>query len=129
MNSRLPANVVFDVPVKHPGQIICLVKNYRAHAEEIGGEPPKEPLFFSKVPSSLLPHNGTITLPDDAAFPGEVHHEAELAIVIGKTAKNLDAATAREVIAGYTIINDVSHRGLQRADREAGHAVDPLEGV
>ncbi|MGE0434802.1 MAG: fumarylacetoacetate hydrolase family protein [Planctomycetota bacterium] len=114
----LRGDVKFDVPVKRPGQIIAIAKNYAAHAAEMGSEPPPEPRFFSKLPSSLLPCDGEIVLPND--WPGDVHHEAELAVIIGKKAKRLAAATAREVIAGYTIINDVSHRGLQNIDKAAG---------
>ena len=115
---ELQGELRYDVPVKRPGQIIGIAKNYAAHAAEMGGAPPAEPMFFAKLPGSLLAHGGEIVLP--TTWPGDIHHEAELGVIIGATARRVSADTARSVIAGYTIVNDVSHRGLQSQDKAAG---------
>lgn len=96
-----------------PSKIVCVGRNYRAHAAELGHDVPKEPLLFLKAPSALLPHGGVIELPPESE---QVEHEGELAIVIGRTLRKASAAEARTAIFGFTIANDVTARDVQRRD-------------
>ncbi len=100
-------------PLPQTGKIICLGRNYAAHAQETGNEPPKEPILFVKTRSTVIGPDQAIEIPLDA---GRVDHEIELAVVIGKRAKKVSRQEAREVVAGYTIFNDVTARALQRED-------------
>lgn len=100
------------VPVV-PEKIICLARNYEAHANEQNVDVPEIPMIFLKPPSSLLPDRGTIYLPPQSA---QVEHEAELAVVIGKQGRWIKAEEAQDYILGYTIANDVTARDLQRKD-------------
>ncbi len=97
-----------------PTKIVCVGLNYRLHAEETGKPLPKEPLLFLKPPTSLLPHRGEIKLPLQSH---EVHYEGELALVIKTRATAIRAQEAEEYILGYTILNDVTARDLQRQER------------
>jgi 2-keto-4-pentenoate hydratase/2-oxohepta-3-ene-1,7-dioic acid hydratase in catechol pathway len=94
-------------------KIVAMGKNYDAHAAEMGGEAPEEPVIFLKPNTSIIGPHAPIMLPADA-FP--VHHEGELAIVIGRPCKDVPAARAAENILGYTIANDVSARDQQQQD-------------
>ena len=97
-----------------PSKIICVGRNYRDHAKELGNEVPAEPLLFFKPPSSLLAHNGTVVMPPESE---RVDFEGELAIVIGKRATKLTVdADWRSYVRGYTIANDVTARDLQKKD-------------
>jgi len=98
-------------PVPDPEKIICLGLNYRDHAAESGQEIPTAPMWFAKFANSLIGSGEDILLP--AAHPAYVDYEAELAIVIGRTASNVDAASALEYVAGAMPFNDVSARDLQ----------------
>ena len=92
-----------------PTKIVCVGRNYAAHAAELGNEVPKRPLLFLKPPSAVIGPDVAIRLPRDA----EVHHEAELGVVIGRTCRNVPAKRAGDVIRGYTCLNDVSDRTAQ----------------
>ena len=96
-----------------PTKIICVGRNYAEHAKELGNEAPSEPLLFLKPPSALLPHEGTIVYP---AASNMVHHEGELAIVMGKRAKDVKRENWREYVRGFTCANDVTARDLQKKD-------------
>jgi 2-keto-4-pentenoate hydratase/2-oxohepta-3-ene-1,7-dioic acid hydratase in catechol pathway len=96
-----------------PGKVVCVGRNYADHAKELGNEPPQEPIIFLKPPSAVLPPGGTIVRP---AASQRVDFEGELAIVIGKTAKNLDATSWRDYVLGFTCANDVTARDLQKRD-------------
>ncbi|MGC1421024.1 MAG: fumarylacetoacetate hydrolase family protein [Terracidiphilus sp.] len=97
-----------------PSKIICVGRNYRDHAKELGNEVPLEPLLFFKPPSSLLAHKGTVLMPPQAE---RVDFEGELALVIGRRASKLAAdADWRSYVRGYTIANDVTARDLQKKD-------------
>lgn len=94
-------------------KVVAMGKNYAAHAAEMGGDPPESPVIFIKPNTSIIGPGLPIQLPPSAT---EVHHEGELAIVIGRPCKDVPAARAAENILGYTIGNDVSARDHQRAD-------------
>ena len=96
-----------------PSKIVCIGKNYAAHAEEIGEEVPDEPLIFLKPNTTLVGSGEAIVLP---AISERVDHEVELAIVIGDIARKVPAAEAQKYIWGYTIGNDVTARDLQAKD-------------
>ncbi len=96
-----------------PSKIVCVGRNYAAHAKELGNDVPTEPLLFFKPPSSLCRPGGTIVLPPQST---RVEHESELAVVIGARARNVSAAEAPHVIFGFTAANDVTARDLQKKD-------------
>lgn len=107
------ADVELLAPVARPGKIICVGLNYRDHAIESKMEIPKAPVIFSKFATCVLAHEGEIVLPAEDA---QVDYEAELAVVIGRRAKNVDRAKAYDHVLGYTCFNDVSARLFQFAD-------------
>jgi 2-keto-4-pentenoate hydratase/2-oxohepta-3-ene-1,7-dioic acid hydratase in catechol pathway len=97
-----------------PSKIVCVGRNYRDHAKELGNEVPAEPLLFFKPPSSLLAPGGVVRMPAQAE---RVDFEGELALVIGKRATKLQTdANWREFVRGYTLANDVTARDLQKKD-------------
>jgi 2-keto-4-pentenoate hydratase/2-oxohepta-3-ene-1,7-dioic acid hydratase in catechol pathway len=97
-----------------PSKILCVGRNYKDHAAELGNELPKEPLLFLKPPSSLLRPGGTITLP---ALSSRVDFEGELAIVIGRRCRQLGPdEDPRPYIRGYTLVNDITARDIQKSD-------------
>jgi acylpyruvate hydrolase len=118
------ADVALHAPVTDPQKIVCLGLNYRDHAEETGQSIPTAPMWFAKFANSLLGSGGEILLP--AAHPEHVDYEAELALVIGRRAKNVDAANALPYIAGAMPFNDVSARDLQMQNPlwTSGKAID-----
>jgi 2-keto-4-pentenoate hydratase/2-oxohepta-3-ene-1,7-dioic acid hydratase in catechol pathway len=102
-------------PVR-PSKIVGVGRNYREHATELGNEVPAEPLIFFKPPSSLLAPGGQIVRP---RLSQRVDHEAELGVVIGKVCYKLAAdADVRPFILGYTCVNDVTARDLQKKDAQ-----------
>ena len=102
------------LPPVRPSKIVCVGRNYRDHAAELGNEVPKEPLIFLKPPSSLLGPDGTIILPSNSK---RIDFEGELAIVIGRRCRNLGPSEdAKPYIRGYTLVNDVTARDLQKSD-------------
>lgn len=96
-----------------PTKVLCIGRNYAAHAKELGHDVPSEPLLFLKPPSSLLDPGGTIRLPPESA---RVEHEAELGVVIGKRARNVAREDALAHVFGYTCVGDITARDLQRKD-------------
>lgn len=94
-------------------KIVLIGRNYAAHAKELGNEVPKEPLIFMKPTSALIGHGAHIELPPQSK---EVHHEAELAAIVGKRLKNASEDECAKAIAGLTCLNDVSARDIQRAE-------------
>ncbi len=102
------------LPAVSPSKIICVGRNYRDHAAEMGNEPPKEPLVFLKPPSTLLGSGGVVRLP---SLSKRVDYEGELGIVIGKRCRNIGPEEdVRQYIRGYTCVNDVTARDLQKSD-------------
>lgn len=102
-----------------PSKIICLGRNYLEHAKEHGAEIPEIPLLFLKPPSSIIGNEQDIILPE---FSGQVEHEAELAVIIGKKGRWINPSEANEYILGFTIANDVTARDLQRKDGQWSRA-------
>ncbi len=96
-----------------PSKVVCVGKNYADHAAEMDGDVPERPLLFLKPPTSVIGPLQAIRLPADS---DEVHHEAELAVVIGKVAKDIPIEDVGLYILGYTAANDVTARDLQRLD-------------
>jgi 2-keto-4-pentenoate hydratase/2-oxohepta-3-ene-1,7-dioic acid hydratase in catechol pathway len=94
-------------------KIVCIGRNYREHAAEIGDDVPSEPLLFGKFASTLIGTGDEIVLPPEATH---VDAEAELAVVIGKTVRRVTPERALDAVAGYTCANDVSARNLQYGD-------------
>jgi 2-keto-4-pentenoate hydratase/2-oxohepta-3-ene-1,7-dioic acid hydratase in catechol pathway len=101
------------LPPCSPSKIVCVGRNYPEHAKELGNEPPKEPLIFLKPPSSLIAFGDNIIYP---AISERVDFEGELGVVIGKRARNVSAADAKDYVLGYTCVNDITARDLQRKD-------------
>lgn len=101
--------------VSSPSKIICVGRNYAAHAKELGNELPRQPLLFLKPPSSIIGDGETILLP---AVSERVEFEAEIAVVIGELASRVPAERALEYIAGYAPLNDVTARDLQKSDNQ-----------
>ena len=102
-------------PVVNPSKIVCVGLNYKNHANELQMPIPDEPKLFLKPPSGIIGHNEIIDYPPSS---NEVDYEGELAIVIRKKGKNLSFEEANEYIGGYTILNDVTARDLQRKDEQ-----------
>ena len=97
-----------------PSKIVCVGRNYAAHAAEFGNEMPKEPMIFMKPPSSLIGPEEAIVIP---SYSQRVEHESELGVVIGRTCSHLgDEEDPLSYLLGYTCVNDVTARDLQKAD-------------
>jgi 2-keto-4-pentenoate hydratase/2-oxohepta-3-ene-1,7-dioic acid hydratase in catechol pathway len=109
----LPLSSLELLPPVAPGKIICVGRNYAAHAEEHGADVPELPLIFFKPPSSLIGQGETIFLPPQSS---QVEHEAELAVVIGKGGRWIEPDDVKDHIFGYTIANDITARDLQQVD-------------
>ena len=106
-------------PVIPRSKVVAVGRNYREHAEEMGGEAPTEPLLFLKPNTSVIGPGDAIVLPPQSE---QVEHEGEVAVVIGRIARNVAEADAAGVIFGYTIANDVTARDLQRRDGQWARA-------
>jgi 2-keto-4-pentenoate hydratase/2-oxohepta-3-ene-1,7-dioic acid hydratase in catechol pathway len=96
-----------------PSKVVCVGKNYVEHAEEMGGRVPDEPLIFMKPSTSVIGPGDDILRP---SWVGAVHHESELAVVIGRIARDVTVENAGRYILGYTCGNDVTARDLQGQD-------------
>ena len=110
-------------PIPRPGKVIGVARNYVAHAAERGSEPPEEPVLFLKSSSAVIGPEDEILLPEVSV---QVDYEGELAVVIGRTGRNLDPADALASVAGYCAANDVSARDFQnvRGQRFIGKSCD-----
>ncbi len=110
---RIPVREVRFLSPARPSKIIALGLNYRDHAAELGMALPKEPLLFLKPPSAVIGPEDEIVLPPQSK---RVDYEAELAVVIGRKAKNVPPEEALDYVLGYTCFNDVTARDLQKKD-------------
>lgn len=100
-----------------PTKIVCVAKNYRAHAEEMGGTAPEEPRFFLKPPSALIPHQGVVILP---RISTRVDWEVELAVIVKDRIKNVAPVEAMNHVLGYSVIVDVTARDIQNEAKKQG---------
>jgi 2-keto-4-pentenoate hydratase/2-oxohepta-3-ene-1,7-dioic acid hydratase in catechol pathway len=107
------AEVTLVAPVT-PSKIVCVGRNYREHAAELGNKMPEEPLLFLKAPSAVIGDGDTIELP---SVSERVEHEGELGVVMGQRARHISAdEDPLSYVLGYTCVNDVTARDLQRKD-------------
>jgi 2-keto-4-pentenoate hydratase/2-oxohepta-3-ene-1,7-dioic acid hydratase in catechol pathway len=112
--ATIPRRKVRLMPPAVPSKIICVGRNYVAHAKELDNDVPEIPLLFLKPPSSLIGHEASIRLPGQS---NRVDHEAELAVVIGQSGRWIRPDRAIDHVFGYTIANDVTARDLQKNDK------------
>ncbi len=103
--------VTLTAPLPRPSRILAIGRNYAEHAAEMGNEPPSEPIVFQKASSSIIAHNQPIVLPPHA---GRIDFEGELAVVLGAGGRNVPEREAMSLVAGYTLINDVTARDEQK---------------
>lgn len=117
---RVPlADAVLLAPVIPRSKVVCVGKNYHDHAAEMGGEAPDEPLLFLKPNTSVIGPGDVIVRPRQSE---RTDFEGELAIVIGRVAKDVPAERATDYVFGYTVANDVTARDLQRSDGQWARA-------
>lgn len=107
-----PAEVTVLAPCE-PSKLVCVGRNYAAHAAEMGRDVPDRPLLFLKPPNTVASHESDVALPAGK----RVEHEAELGVVIGEQCRHVDPADAMDVVAGYTCVVDLSNRDDQRAEQ------------
>ncbi len=107
------ASVRLLAPIERPGKIVALGLNYRDHIEETGREVPKVPVMFAKFPSSVIGPDEDIIIP---SISKKIDWEVELGIVMGRTCKSVSKNEALDYVAGYTILNDVTARDIQKHD-------------
>jgi 2-keto-4-pentenoate hydratase/2-oxohepta-3-ene-1,7-dioic acid hydratase in catechol pathway len=98
-----------------PGKIVCLGRNYRDHAKEMGNDVPKEPMFFLKPPSSVIASGDKIVLPPQSK---QVEHEGEIGLIIGKRLRRASADEAKGAVKSIVAVNDVTARDLQHTDSQ-----------
>ena len=110
---RIPLDDVVLLAPCTPSKIVCVGRNYAAHAKELGHDVPDRPLLFLKPPSAVIGPNEAIELPESST----VHHEAELAVVISQRCRRVTADTAMDYVLGYTCLNDISDRDAQSWER------------
>jgi 2-keto-4-pentenoate hydratase/2-oxohepta-3-ene-1,7-dioic acid hydratase in catechol pathway len=103
------------MPKLAPSKIVCVGRNYAAHAQELGNEVPKEPLIFLKPPSSVIRGGESIRLP---TVSKRVEYEGEIGVVIGTRLRKASPAEARKAVAGIVAANDVTARDLQNSDSQ-----------
>ncbi len=103
----------FCAPIARPGKIVCVGRNYSEHAKEGGSAVSEQPILFLKAATSVCDPGSAIVIPRNSTH---VDYEAELAVVIGKTGKDIPIERAEKYIAGYTLLNDVSERQMQKSD-------------
>jgi 2-keto-4-pentenoate hydratase/2-oxohepta-3-ene-1,7-dioic acid hydratase in catechol pathway len=103
------------MPKLTPSKIVCVGRNYSAHAKELGNEVPKEPLLFLKPPSSLIGTGESIRLP---TVSNQIEYEGEIGVVVSTRLRKASAAEARKAVAGIVAANDVTARDLQKSDSQ-----------
>lgn len=103
----------FGQRLKNSPKLVCLARTFPKHAEELGNAVPEQPLFFLKSPHSIIRDGESIRLPVDG---GEVHHEGEIAVVLSQPLCSATPEQVSDAIAGYTVLNDVTAREVQRSE-------------
>jgi 2-keto-4-pentenoate hydratase/2-oxohepta-3-ene-1,7-dioic acid hydratase in catechol pathway len=101
--------------MSRPGKIVCVGRNYRDHAKEMGNDVPKEPLIFLKPPSSVIGNGDAVVLPPQSS---NVEHEGEIGVVIGKRLQRASRDEAANAVQSIVAVNDVTARDLQRSDSQ-----------
>ena len=109
-----------------PGKIICIGWNYRSHLSETNAVLPKEPIVFLKPSSCIIGNNDNVIIPEGI---GEVHHEAELAIVLGSTGKNIPESEAMSYVSHAAVFNDITARDIQTKARAEGNPWSLSKGM
>jgi len=109
--------LIGDNAVVRPGKIVCLGRNYVDHIKELGNEVPDAPVIFIKPSTSILADRGEIIIPD---YSNDCHHEVELAVLIGKTGRNIRTETAFNHVAGYGVAIDLTLRDVQSRQKAKG---------
>jgi 2-keto-4-pentenoate hydratase/2-oxohepta-3-ene-1,7-dioic acid hydratase in catechol pathway len=113
--SKLSLEEVELLPPCVPSKLVCVGRNYAEHAAELGNAVPDEPLLFLKPPTAVVATGAEIEYPHYSKL---LNYEGELAVVIGTRCRNIQTVDARDAIAGYTVMNDVTARDVQRADKQ-----------
>ena len=117
--TKVPLNKVRLLPPVLPNKVVAIGRNYAAHAAELGNEVPDAPWAFFKPSTSVIGPGDPIVYP---SFSNEVHHEAELAVVIGRLCREVPRERVKDVILGYTCANDVTARDTQRTEKQWARA-------
>ena len=107
------------------GKILCIGRNYADHIKELGNETPERPVIFTKPASSVIGEGEDIVIPP---YSGDCHHEAELALLIGKKGKDIEAADALSHVAGYGVAIDLTLRDVQAELKKKGLPWDIAKG-
>ncbi|MGD3108115.1 fumarylacetoacetate hydrolase family protein [Streptomyces sp. YGL11-2] len=116
---KVPLDKVRLLPPVLPNKVVGVGRNYAEHAAELGNEVPEVPVTFFKPSTSVIGPGDPIPYP---SFSQEVHHEAELAVVIGRMCREVPRERAKDVILGYTCANDVTARDVQRREKQWARA-------
>jgi 5-carboxymethyl-2-hydroxymuconate isomerase len=103
-----------NIPI---GKIVCIGRNYAEHIKELGNQTPDKPVIFIKPASSLVSSGGTVVIP---GYSDDCHHEIELAVLIGKTAKDVTAEAALDYVSGYAVALDLTLRDVQGVQKTKG---------
>ncbi|PWI44249.1 fumarylacetoacetate hydrolase family protein [Streptomyces sp. ICBB 8177] len=117
--TKVPLDKVRLLPPVLPSKVVAIGRNYAEHAAELGHEVPDAPFAFFKPSTSVVGPGDAIPYP---SFTRELHHEAELAVVIGRMCREVPRERAHEVILGYTCANDLTARDVQRAEKQWARA-------
>ncbi|MYT28310.1 fumarylacetoacetate hydrolase family protein [Streptomyces sp. MspMP-M5] len=116
---KVPLDKVRLLPPVLPNKVVGIGRNYAEHAAELGNDVPETPVTFFKPSTSVIGHGDPLAYP---AFSEEVHHEAELAVVIGRMCREVPRERVKDVILGYTCANDVTARDVQRREKQWARA-------
>ncbi|MEV0965686.1 MULTISPECIES: fumarylacetoacetate hydrolase family protein [unclassified Streptomyces] len=117
--TKIPVSKVRLLPPVLPNKVVAIGRNYAEHAAELGNEVPEVPVAFFKPTTSVIGTGDAIEYP---SFSGEVHHEAELAVVIGRLCRDVPRDRVKDVVLGYTCANDVTARDAQRREKQWARA-------
>ncbi len=112
-DKTVPLEEITLLPPCEPSKIICVGRNYKAHAEEMNAKPPEQPILFMKPSTTLIADGGSVIYPKESS---KVDHEAELAVIIGRKGRRIPVSEATDYIFGYTCALDMTARDLQRKD-------------
>jgi 5-carboxymethyl-2-hydroxymuconate isomerase len=109
--------IALEEQIIQVGKIVCIGRNYAEHIKELGNQVPDKPVIFIKPASAIIPDGGRIVIPP---YSKDCHHEVELAVLIGKTAKGVKAEDALDHVAGYGVALDLTLRDVQGVQKEKG---------